>query len=463
MKRPQEFRFVRRPEGVTSRYAGVVVDGNGLPHRPLTIFYHELQQSFADGTTRTYLNALLAYFTYLTTDAWRLRRQDRWDSPPNAVREAVRDYLVEHLHCKAQPKDTYQLVYLTVKSPSSVRVFLSALKQFYHVAKRLGWYSHPHPLTDPVAHLMQEIEEDERWAAGQRPRMPQRSGVEEPKHPYTSENYFKLVDDHWTPQPLDDPDLHMLLRKGFQLVQLSLRDQIVVRMAYESGARIREILRLTVGDWRERGAKQEAWAFSKGSHGRRVKVIRFGKETVKMLHVYINTERISFDPHYRRLDRLTDADPLFLSSRSNPYDYDTFKKQWYKLCNALKIDLNIHALRHWYVTEEIRLMCESAKEPGDIVRGKEDLVRYMAWRSPDTLKSYEHYFDEIRHANTQDQLHAKWYEEDQRYEQACVENLAKTDPFPALVAVPKKDCDAESLESDKGWSLLLALGGAAHA
>jgi hypothetical protein len=218
-----------------------------------------------------------------------------------------------------------------------------------------------------------------------------------------------------------------------------------------------------VGDWRKRGAKQEAWAFSKGSHGRRVKVIRFGKETVKMLHVYVNTERISFDPHDRRLDRLNDADPLFLSSRGNPYDYDTFKKQWYKLCHALKIDLNIHALRHWYVTEEIRLMCERAKEPGDIVRGKEDLVRYMAWRSPDTLKSYEHYFDEIRHANTQDQLHAKWYEEDQRYEQACVENRAQTDPSPASVSVLKKDRDAESLESDNGWSALLALGGVAHA
>jgi integrase len=448
---------------VTSRYVGVVVDGNGLPHRPLTIFYHEVQQTFADGTARTYLNALLAYFTYLTTDTWRLRRQDRWDSPPNAVREAVRDYLVEHLHCKAQPKDTYQLVSLTVKSPNSVCVFLSALKQFYHVAKRCGWYSHPHPLTDPVAHLLREIEEEERWAAGQRPRMPQRSGVEEPKHPYTSENYFKLVNDHWTPQPIDDPDLHMLLRKGFQLVQLSLRDQLVVRMAYESGARIREILRLTVGDWRKRGAKQEAWTFSKGSHGRRVKVIRFGKETVKMLQVYMNTERINFDPHHRRLDRLDDADPLFLSSRGNPYDYDTFKKQWYKLCHALKIDLNIHALRHWYVTEEIRLMCESAKEPGDIVRGKEDLVRYMAWRSPDTLKSYEHYFDEIRHANIQDQLHAKWYEQDQRYEQACVENRAQVDPFPASISVPKKDSDAKSLESDNGWSALLALGGAAHA
>jgi integrase len=260
MKMTHQFRVVRRPVGVASRYAILVVDSKGLPHRPLTTFYHELQQYVADGTAHTYLNTLLPYFSYLTTDGWRLHRQDGWQSPPEAVRESVRDYLVEYLHCKAQPKDTYQLVRLTVKSPSTVRVFLSALKQFYHIVRRLGWYPYAHPLIDSVAHLMQEVETEERQAAGLRPRMPQRSGVEDPKQPYTSDNYFKLVEDEWQPQPIDNPNLHVLLRKGFKQARISLRDQIVVRIAYESGARIREILHLTVGDWRKRGGKQEAWA-----------------------------------------------------------------------------------------------------------------------------------------------------------------------------------------------------------
>jgi hypothetical protein len=81
-----------------------------------------------------------------------------------------------------------------------------------------------------------------------------------------------------------------------------------------------------------------------------------------MLHAYVNTERSHVDPTHRRLDALAAAEPLFLSSRGNAYDYDTFKKHWYKLCNVRKIDLNIHALRHWSVTQEIRLICESAKE-----------------------------------------------------------------------------------------------------
>src|SRR5215467_5994837 len=99
----------------------------------------------------------------------------------------------------------------------------------------------------------------------------------------TTENYFRLEEDEWTLQPINDPTLHKQLVEGFKKAKLSLRDQIVVRMAYESGARIGEILLLTVGDWRKRGCNQEATAFSKGSHGRRVKVIRFDKTTAKML------------------------------------------------------------------------------------------------------------------------------------------------------------------------------------
>jgi integrase len=457
----QQFHVVRRPEGVASRYTFVVVDGKGLPHLPLTTFSHKIHQ-YADGTARTYLNALMPYFTYLATDPWRLRRKDSWESDPEAVRESVRDYLVEQLHCKAQPKETYQLVSLTGKSPSTVRIFLSALKQFYSIARRLGWYVYPHPLTDSVVQLLWEVETEERRAAGLRPRMPQRSGVEDPEQHFTSDNYFKLVDGEWKPQPIDDSKLHETLRKGFKKVPFCLRDQIVVRIAYESGARIREILRLTVVDWRKLGGNQEAWAFSKGSHGRRVKKIRFSSETARMLHTYVNTERAKVDQQHRRLPALDDAAPLFLSGRGNPFDYDTFKKRWYKLCRALGVDLNIHALRHWYVTQEIRLISETAKEPGDIERGKEDLVRYMAWRSPETLKAYEHYFDEVRHATIQTQLHRKWYDEDHQYEQAYKETATLPSPTP----VPSLSPDSSSLPSEcepAGWDAFLELGGAVHA
>ena len=241
---------------------------------------------------------------------------------------------------------------------------------------------------------------------------------------------------------------------------MTLRDQLVVRIAYESGARIREILRLTVGDWRKRGGKQEAWAFSKGSHGRRVKVIRWSAQTSRMLLAYVNTERMAIDCQSRRLDALDEGDPLFLSRRGNPYDYDSFKKHWYKLCAVLQLDLNIHALRHWFVTQEIRLICETAKEPGDIERGKEDLVRYMAWRSPETLQCYEHYFDEIRHAELQDRLYTRWSEDTARYAREHTDVSCARSPFAPTS--PPSPGPAET-PREEGWNALLSLGGYAHA
>ena len=460
MRQSQQFRAVRRPKDLSSPYTLVVVDGSGIPHLPLTVFYHEMLRFLAEGTAKTYLATLLAYFDYLAADSWRRERKDRWDSPPQAVRESVRDFLVEQLHCKVQPRETDQLIRLTGKSPSTVHVFLCALKQFYHLARRKDWYPYPHPLTDPTASLLQAIEAEERREAGQRPRMPQRSGVEEPRHKFLSDNYFKLVHETWQPHPIDDPQLHRMLRQGFQPAGLCLRDQLVVRIAYESGARIREILRLTVGDWRKRGGKQEAWTFSKGSHRRRVKVIRWSAETSKMLLAYVNTERMTIDRQCRRLDALDDGDPLFLSRRGNPYDYDSFKKHWYRLCAVLQLDLNIHALRHWFVTQEIRLICETAKDPGDIERGKEDLVRYMAWRSPETLQCYEHYFDEIRHAELQDRLHTRWSEDTAKYTRERADGFSACTSFGATPSLPPGQ---SSPPIQDGWDALLQLGGYAHA
>src|SRR5579875_3182815 len=134
------FQVIQRPPGFISQYSRMVVDECGRPHLPLTTFDQWLQQGFSDGTARTYLNVLLPYFTYLATDSWRQRRGDRWDSAPEAIQESVRDYLVHHLHCKVRPQTTYAVVFQTVQSPSTVRIFLSALKKFYSVAQQEGRY-----------------------------------------------------------------------------------------------------------------------------------------------------------------------------------------------------------------------------------------------------------------------------------------------------------------------------------
>jgi integrase len=453
MTQQKGFHMVRRPEGIMSQFERIVVDGQGRPHLALTRLYQQLRQELSDGTAHTYLQALLPYFSFLETDHWRRLRQDRWDSPPESVRESVRDYLLTRLHCKVRRYGMYEMVKLSAHSPSTVRVFLSALKRFYFCARGSGWYEHAHPLTNPVVHLLEEVDQEEAVPRRSRPKMPPESGIEEPEQKRTSDNYFRLVDEKWVPEPIDDPTLHLRLVGGFEQAKVSTRDQVIIRMAYEAGARISELLTLTVGDWRKRGGKQEATACNKGSHGRRVKIIRFSMETAKLLHRYVNEDRARLDPHHRTLAQLSDHEPLFLSARRKPYGYDAFTPHWERLCRTVGVDLNIHGLRHWHVCQVMRLIHEIAETPGEVERRKEEMVRYMAWRSPDTLHAYEHYFQAIHHAQMQDVLY---------------QQLDKKLKDYMEVARRKKHLPKESHElalgknvndQEVGWGSLLDFGG----
>lgn len=448
------FHMVRRPEGIVSQFERIVVDGQGHPHLALTRLYQQLLQELSDGTANTYLMALLPYFSFLQTDHWRQQRQDRWDSSPESVRESVRDYLLTQLHCKVRRYGMYELVRLSAKSPSTVRVFLSALKRFYSSALFADEYLYVHPLTNLVVHVLKEIDQEEVIPRQSRPKMPPESGIEEPEHKRTSDNYFRLVDDKWVPEPIDDPALHLRLIKGFEQAKVSRRDQIVIRMAYEAGARISELLSLTVGDWRKRGGKQEATACNKGSHGRRVKIIRFSMETAKLLHHYVNEERVRVDPQHRTFAQLNDEEPLFLSARRKPYGYDAFIPHWERLCRTIGIDLNVHGLRHWYVCQMMRLIHEIAEGPGEVERRKEEMVRYMAWRSPETLQAYEHYFQAIHHAQVQDVLHQQLDKKLKDY----VELAHRQKELPKKRRTSSLASSTQELEV--GWGDLLQFGGA---
>ncbi len=438
-----------------SQFERIVVDNKGYPHLALTRLYQQLCQELSDGTAHTYLMALLPYFSFLETDYWRQQRQDRWDSSPESIREAVRDYLLQKLHCKVRRYGMYEMVALSAQSPSTVRIFLSALKRFYFSVLLAGEYSYVHPLTNPVVHLLKEVDQEESDVPRSHPKMPPESGIEEPYQRRTSDNYFRLVDKKWIPEPIDDPALHLRLITGFEQANVSRRDQIIIRMAYESGARITELLTLTVGDWKKRGGKQEATASNKGSHGRRVKVIRFSQETTKLLRCYVDEERVRADPLQRPFAQLNDYDPLFLSLRKKPYGYDAFIPHWMRLCQTIGIDLNVHGLRHWHVCQMMRLIYEIAALPGEVERRKEEMVRYMAWRSPDTLKAYEHYFQAIHHAQMQDVLHQQLDERLKTYmEQAHRKRSPVRTKDTARVVQ-----EASAGTQEVGWGELLTFGG----
>jgi integrase len=459
----QQFRIVRRPSTVKSLYSLVVVDADGRPHFPLTIFYHQLKQQLSDGTARTYLNSILAFFQYLDTDAWRVSRGEQWTTSPDIIQQAIRDFLVEWLHCKVQPKNTYAFVTLTAHSPTTVRLFLAALKQFYAIMIWEKQYPYTNPLLDPAVRLLNQLE----WEEEGQHRMPQVSGVEDPVVVYPSENFFRLAKDSWEVSPVDDPLLGKTLIEGAAKAGLCLRDQIVVRMALESGARISEILTLTVGDWRELGCNQEVRACSKGSRGRRVKRLRFSSTTARMLWQYLNTDRATLDPELRKREQLSERDPLFLSQRRKPYGYEAFKPHWRRLCQIVGITLNIHAMRHWYTTMAMRMIMEEAQNSAEIVLRKEELIRYMAWRNPETIKTYENYFKAIGHYHVQNKIHESLEKEMKDYVRRQNDDAKPKNPFDFIARhSPEPSAHGPVSGSKKepsqssGWEKLLALGGA---
>ena len=59
---------------------------------------------------------------------------------------------------------------------------------------------------------------------------------------------------------------------------------------------------LSLHDWAARGLLQEAQAFSKGSHGRRIKFVRFSAATAQLLRRYFDTERRQLDCNHYTLD-----------------------------------------------------------------------------------------------------------------------------------------------------------------
>jgi len=296
--------------------------------------------------------------------------------------------------------------------------------------------------------------------------MPQVSGVEDPVPYHQSENFFRLAKDPWDVTPVDDLILGKMLVEGSLKAGLCLRDQIVVRMALESGARISEILTLTLGDWRALGSNQEARACSKGSRGRRVKRLRFSSTTAKMLRQYLNTDRAALDLGLRRLDQLDDHDLLFLSQRHKPYGYEAFKPHWKQLCQTINITLNIHAMRHWHVTMPLRLIAESATHSAEIVSRKEELVRYMAWRNPETLHTYEKYFQSIGHYTVQDQVHESLERDVKDYMKRQRQSTEQENQPKRIVpqTSPSDDCSAvhatQEAPQARGWEKLLVLGGA---
>ena len=447
----------------------LVFDRQNELHLPLTIFAGEAVKGSSSGTARLYLNVLIPFFDWLETDQSDGRAHRSWNDPPEAVRQGVGDYLVERLKCKTRDHHAgFQIVSLTDGTRTSIRVFLSAVKLFYRIMRTQERYEYANPLVDGPSAMLAEVE-CRTAGDGFLPRIPETSGVVPPRKRRLSDSYFKLVGESWTPQIIDDPEFPARILRAGCNVGWRLQEQCITRILFESGCRVSEAVGLTLRDWVARGMLQEAQAFSKGSHGRRVKFIRFSAATAKLLLRCFDTERRQRHPDHYGLDKylhgardrganLPDV-PLFLSRRGTQLTAKTFREGcWNPACQAAGIEADVHQARHWYVTQAMRSIYETSASQPDIDRRLRELIEYMGWKSGwETLQAYQHYFDPQRHSEVQDRLH-------QQMDTALKNELARrSDGRTAQAATSTVGSHVSAVESnsesDPDLEYLLVLGG----
>ncbi len=186
--------------------------------------------------------------------------------------------------------------------------------------------------------------------------------------------------------------------------ELSCREKIVLELLRNTGARLHEIVLLTVGGYRNEGIAGQAQVVSKGSLGREIKTIYFAHNPHVMLNLarYLESIRPGFDPKGRtRLAEVDNTEPLLLTERGTAYSVKCFYHHWYKhyprfhaLCPVL---FSPHDLRHLFISEfliMLREACGAGTDHFDAERYQREREAFgstiMGWRSTHTIDVYDH-------------------------------------------------------------------------
>ncbi|ACA40693.1 site-specific integrase [Lysinibacillus sphaericus] len=414
-----KYHYKLRPEALGKDSPPLIVfDINNKPFRPLTEFYQYELGRLSNKTAISYLQSLLPFFNWIQQYGYYQGRKVIWTDVPDSIRAVVRTYLIDNMNCKVQEhyNGTFNFVHLTHKSPSTVRHFLSALKSFYNSMIQKKLYHFQNPFIDFSYKLLNEMESAIELQINNRTRMPDIAGTEEPKnYRRVTNSYYKIVGDTWIPNIIDDNSLPSQILSGGEKIHWKLRDQVIARLLFETGARASEVIEVTIGDYRRRPSVREMNTFSKGSYKKRVKFLYFTDDTAILLRRYIEGERKVYDKNKLGFTELPDEAPLFLTERGTPYTYQAWYPNWCKACISAKLKVNPHKTRHWYVTQTLRFIYETSKNEADIQLHIRELISYMNWKSKETITVYEHYFDLKKHLETQEQFFVKMEKETENY------------------------------------------------
>jgi len=208
----------------------------------------------------------------------------------------------------------------------------------------------------------------------------------------------------WTPEVIMEPDeIHERMRKTIDYMikhTTFQRDQIILLLLRQTGARLSEVIDMTIGSYRKACHAGRALVKNKGSHGREEKIIYFTDVIEAQLLTYIRTERAKHDPQRRKqLDQLGDEEPLFLTEDGNPYSRSAFYYHWNRLFEPAQrqfkkqeqVEFTPHDLRHLRVSRGmVKIKQEAKGDAGIEAELKDGFWRLMGWSSSRTMDIYTH-------------------------------------------------------------------------
>ncbi len=389
-------------------YEVVFVSQTGLPIVPLTEWYRLRKGLGPDSTRNTYLTCLMPFLTFLEEQACP------WNAPPEQLRPVLIAFHHDRLGCQIHPRRDGAGVEIiptreTPLRPSTLQVIRAALRDFYLVLKDAGLYAFANPLSSEL--LVTLKREQTRTLANR--GAPEHAGIREETHERSRRRPTAFLrhpkDQEWKPElrrELADvrEGMHTVLNAMLDSNEVFPREKAVLELLQNTGARLHEIVLMTVGGYRNEGIAGQARVVNKGSYGREIKTIYFAHNprVEQALIAYIEQVRPLHDPKgRRRLAEVGDHEALFLTERGTPYSTKAFYWHWYKHYGLLRskcpVQFSPHDLRHLFISEyliNLKRECGAGTEQfqeTDYHQAREAFGSLiMGWRSSNTIDDYDH-------------------------------------------------------------------------
>jgi integrase len=400
-----QIRRVRGQPG--DRYELIFLDQQDRIIVPLTEWYRLRIEQGPASTRNTYLACLMPWFTFLVADGCP------WNAPPERLRRALLAFHRDRLSCKIHPQRDSDSVKidLTRDTPmreSTLKVMRAALRDFYLVMREVGLYAFANPLSSEM--LVALKREQERTLVNK--GAPDQAGVRGETHERSRRRPTAFLRQHqaqeWKPEVRKEladvrEGIHKVIDAMLDSPEVTVREKAVLHLLQSTGARLHEIVLMTVGGYQNEGVAGQAQVMNKGSYGREIKTIYWASNprVQEALNAYLEQVRPLHDQEKRR--RLVDVDPkapLFLTERGTSYSPKAFYYHWYRLYSRFQalcpVRFSPHDLRHLFVTEcliRLKIKCGLGTDHFDAETYLSERQAFgsqiMNWRSAKTIEIYD--------------------------------------------------------------------------